>query len=218
MQAFNAILRTKLLYGIEPAVLTEAQPKRLDVFQLKGLRKILKMKIILIERANTNAQVIRTANEKAGYVKEEQKIKLFREHYKDARTKRGLRILGRRPSDPVRFTTIRQDRQSTRFHNFPNKRVGGPKQKWPYIVVRDWWENIKDGTAEQTLRGKTMDKKENTENNDRILQHVIAHLPDQGRAERQSRRTPAVAPLRSTRSSRSNRSPLVLNAGYYQLA
>ena len=62
IQVFNSILRSKVLYGIESANLPDAIQNKLNVFQLKGLRKILGMKTTYIERANTNEQVIRTAS------------------------------------------------------------------------------------------------------------------------------------------------------------
>ena len=37
---YDAIVRSKLLYGLETLHLTEAMAKKIDVFQTKGLRKI----------------------------------------------------------------------------------------------------------------------------------------------------------------------------------
>ena len=44
LTVLNAVVRAKLLYGLESTALTHAQRKRLDTFQLKGLRKILALK------------------------------------------------------------------------------------------------------------------------------------------------------------------------------
>ena len=46
INALDAIIRAKLLYGIESAQLTPSLQRRIEVFQLKGLRKILKMTVI----------------------------------------------------------------------------------------------------------------------------------------------------------------------------
>ena len=60
---FDAVIRTKLLYGLESAQLNESAKKKLDTFQLKGLRNILKLKTTFIDRSNTNEEVFRRANE-----------------------------------------------------------------------------------------------------------------------------------------------------------
>ena len=38
---FDALVRSKLQYGLETLHLTQSMARKLDVFQLKGLRKIL---------------------------------------------------------------------------------------------------------------------------------------------------------------------------------
>ena len=42
---FNAIIKTKLMYGLESAQLNDSIKRYLDTFQLKGLRKILRTHI-----------------------------------------------------------------------------------------------------------------------------------------------------------------------------
>ena len=54
MRVHNAVVRSKLLYGLKPAHLTFANKRKLDVLQLKSLRKMLKWKTIYVERVNTN--------------------------------------------------------------------------------------------------------------------------------------------------------------------
>ena len=55
---YDAIIRSKLLYGLETVHLTDAMAKSLDVFQLKGLRKILNMTTTFVNRANPNERVL----------------------------------------------------------------------------------------------------------------------------------------------------------------
>ena len=57
---------SKLLYSLEALQPTEAAASKLDTFQLKGLRKILKMSTTYIDRANTNHEVYRRANLEIG--------------------------------------------------------------------------------------------------------------------------------------------------------
>ena len=58
---FDAVVRSKLLYGLETLHLTQSQARKLDVFQLKGLRKILGWETTFINRANTNQKVCEEA-------------------------------------------------------------------------------------------------------------------------------------------------------------
>ena len=62
----DAVLNTKLLYGLENIEGTPASEKLLDTFQLKGLRKILKKNTTYIDRENTNENIYKWANEAAG--------------------------------------------------------------------------------------------------------------------------------------------------------
>lgn len=61
-QVFDAVLRSKLVYGLESVMLTKALENRLDTLQLKGLRKILGIKTTFIDRGNTNNKVFEIAN------------------------------------------------------------------------------------------------------------------------------------------------------------
>ena len=42
LQVYDTIIRSKLMHGSESAVFNESHARKLDTFQLKGLRKILK--------------------------------------------------------------------------------------------------------------------------------------------------------------------------------
>ena len=54
---YDAIIRSKLLYGLETIHLTPALAKKLDAFQYRGLRKIMGMSSTCITRANTNQRL-----------------------------------------------------------------------------------------------------------------------------------------------------------------
>merc|ERR1712194_502932 len=58
---FNAVLTSKALYGLESVALLQRHTSRLDVFHLKGLRKILHVHTTFIDRGNTNALVYKQA-------------------------------------------------------------------------------------------------------------------------------------------------------------
>ena len=54
IMVFQAILHSKALYGLESAVLTAAQQNKLDVFQLKGMRQILRITTTFVDRSHSN--------------------------------------------------------------------------------------------------------------------------------------------------------------------
>eukprot|EP00975_Prorocentrum_lima_P056965 11952627-Prorocentrum_lima.AAC.1 len=54
LYVYDAVIRSKLLYGLEGLQLTEQQELSLNTFQLKGLRKILRIKTTFVDHANTN--------------------------------------------------------------------------------------------------------------------------------------------------------------------
>ena len=67
MIVYNAVIRTKVIYGLESIALNKDACKKLDAFYLKGLRKMLKVPTTyLVEnRKYTNEHVLKLANEKA---------------------------------------------------------------------------------------------------------------------------------------------------------
>ena len=85
LEALDAVVRSKLLYGLESAHLGEALVKKLDTFQLKGLRKILRMDTTFVNRDNTNRKVIETANQAIRTAGGRKLIELFSEAYHKAR-------------------------------------------------------------------------------------------------------------------------------------
>ena len=60
---YNAVITTKLLYGLETLEPTESAGKLLNTVQLKGLRKIRQVHTTFINRSNPTAYVYKRANE-----------------------------------------------------------------------------------------------------------------------------------------------------------
>ena len=61
LNVVQAVLYSKVLFGLESAELQTTALKSLDVFQLKCLRQILKMRTTCVERGNTNLEVFKRA-------------------------------------------------------------------------------------------------------------------------------------------------------------
>lgn len=51
---WNAVIRSKLLYGLIGSWITEATRRFLQTFQLRGLRRILQLPTTFVNRAYTN--------------------------------------------------------------------------------------------------------------------------------------------------------------------
>ena len=52
--AYDAIIKSKLLYGLETAQVGKSELKRIDAFQLRGIRQILGKKHTYWDREATN--------------------------------------------------------------------------------------------------------------------------------------------------------------------
>ena len=60
-------MSTKLLYGLETIQLTRSEQNTLDAFQMKMLRRILRVPSTYIDREWTNQRVIDTLTQRFGY-------------------------------------------------------------------------------------------------------------------------------------------------------
>ena len=67
LQSYEAVIRNKLRYGLGTAHSTENLQRKVNAFQLRGLRKILGLTITHVKRPNTNEFVVRKANEELGH-------------------------------------------------------------------------------------------------------------------------------------------------------
>ena len=80
---YDAVIRSKLLYGLETVQLTDAMYKKFDAFQLRGLRNMLKIETTFINRANSNKAVYDKATRVAYPREGDQRVVLpFSEYHK----------------------------------------------------------------------------------------------------------------------------------------
>ena len=129
LRVYDAVITTKLLYGLASASLSNTDKKRLDAFQNKGLRKILGIKHAYFSRIR-NQQVIATANQEAKPKKHKEIIKMFK------KLERQITLfahLFRAPEDDEMKKIAVQPNGKRVWAGF--RRVGKPKLKW-YEVVR----------------------------------------------------------------------------------
>ena len=83
---YDAIIRSKLLYGLETIHLTQAMSRKLDAFQTRGLRRILQRNSTFIDRRHTNKSLLEEASSIAYPSRcDRRKIILFSEYHMNRR-------------------------------------------------------------------------------------------------------------------------------------
>ena len=83
LQTLDAIIRAKLVYGLEGCCLTASMTSHLNAFHLMGLRRILQMDTTFINRSNANAMVLQRANAAVGAREGEKRIRLLADYLRD---------------------------------------------------------------------------------------------------------------------------------------
>ena len=63
---YGAVIRSKLIYGLDSIQINISQRKELVAFQLKGIRQIFKILTTYVDREDTNEIVFKRATEWAG--------------------------------------------------------------------------------------------------------------------------------------------------------
>ena len=142
--ANDAIVTSKLLYGLETANITNSQMKKLDTFQLKGLRRILKMTTTCINRENTDETVYKTAEEN-----QEKKITKLSERYMLKRARLLGHIIRASEDDPLKQIPMTDKRPWLPSE----RRIGLPRQDWFEQTYNYVWREILK-KAEPTIKWK----------------------------------------------------------------
>ena len=168
IQVADAVLRSKLLYGIESAQLNEPEQRRLEVFQLKVLRKMLQMKTTYVNRLNTNEKVFQAANEQKKAELSKKTVVPFKQAYKKSRLQLLSQVILDKESQlhkiifatPTNNTT--QNNLATQ--EYLNRKVGRPKNRWLDYALADMWEEVQEKHAEwkHIMLNRKTERKENS--------------------------------------------------------
>ena len=142
LNAFNAIIRSKLLYGLETVHLTKSMIKKLNAFQLRGIRKILQIPTTYIDRSNTNSNVFQLANDaiRSSSRIPPLPIKSFSEILWEKRYSLMSHVIRANHNDPLRMMSYQQ--HSANPINYGKKRIGGPKQQWIYQTNKHYYDHV----------------------------------------------------------------------------
>jgi hypothetical protein len=155
LQIQDAVIRSKLLYGLESAELNEAEVQKLDVFQLKGLRKILRKDTTYVNRANTNKVLYEEANRHMNKDANNTKIiQAYSEVYHKRKLEMYVQILNSPDDDPVKQTTMDVDTLASRSTS--KRRPGRPKRDWTIETAKLFWTRNQN-VLPQHLKGQDLD-------------------------------------------------------------
>ena len=115
---YDSLIRSKLVYAFETATLNTNARKRIDAFQLKGLRQILKPKTTFIDRSNTNERVYQLANKALNTgAKTKRQITSFSQYLEEKTTSLFGHVLRAPDTDPIRdicFSSTTQPPRTSR--------------------------------------------------------------------------------------------------------
>ena len=165
---YDAVVRTKLIYGMESAQINDAVKNKIDAFQIKGLRQILKMestyaqKILGVERTNTNKQILKTANEIIkGETEKAKEIIKISDYYEIQRRKWLIAVINNRGLDPTGLIVIEDD--SLQLIEYGIKRCGRPKYNWYLHALDKYWKYLCEIKYNQKTKGNfDIDNEEHT--------------------------------------------------------
>ena len=136
----QAVLYSKILFGLESAELTTGALRILDVFHLKCLRKILKIKTTYVDRANTNAQVYARAN---AMLKEGETITTLSKVYLTRKQNFYCQVVQAGADNPIRTVTFQRN-TTLPIQHLPRRR-GRPKVKWAHTEAKKLWNGLQTG-------------------------------------------------------------------------
>ena len=135
IQVFHAIVRSKLLYGLETLQLSVADQNRINSFQIKSYRRILHIPPTSIDRTKTNEFVTTT-------LRTQHQVHVRK--FSDLWLQRKITLLGHiirsDPSDPMRQVLFEIGTLTPRIEF--KKRVGKPRIQWLSATYEDAYKNM----------------------------------------------------------------------------
>ena len=142
----QVVLFANVLFGLKSAELTSGALKALDVFHLKCLRKVIKMKTTFVERANTNEEVFRRINE---HMKEGEVIKPLSVIFLERKQLFYCKVVTAHEEDPIKTITFQHNTLTPRIH--VPRREGRPKTKWASTEGRRLWNKMQASQEVQRI-------------------------------------------------------------------
>jgi hypothetical protein len=148
LQTYDAVIRSKIVYGLESARMTPTLIKKLVGFQMKGIRQILNLQHPYIVRENSHENVMIKANQKITSEGKTRQISFISDYLLDQAARLAGHVLRSPAEDPLRQVTFEVNKAVPLR---PEKlRVGRPKVHWAESTLdRIWtiwkgWQNTTD--------------------------------------------------------------------------
>ena len=126
IRVYDAVIVAKVLYGLESIPLTKADGRKLDAFQMKGLRKILKIKNPYWSRVS-NEKLLEMTNDKLKLENEDKPLRRLSERIIDRQITLYAHVIRANEDDPMQKISIdvTGERIKADF-----RRPGHPRIKW----------------------------------------------------------------------------------------
>ena len=147
---YDAIIRSKLLYGLESCTMNETIKHSLDIFQLKGLRKILGITTTFVDRRNDTNQIYRLAQNHITTETSEGKpikqLKPFSTVYNERKQKLLNKIILLPENNPLKVQTFQPNSllpTTVNSRTGTAKREGRPRVKWVETGLETLWQLIR---------------------------------------------------------------------------
>ena len=171
---YDAVITNKKIYGRESIEPTHAAATLLNTFQLKGLRKILRLQTTYIQRHNTNTYVYKRANEELNAPTEgpDRRIKPLTEMLELRKLKLLGHVLSRNRQHPQHQVTFAT--QSALPRESSNHRVGRPRANWTLNTMSQAWNTMRQNDP---LLQKQAFNKDDRNIREQIIAQARQYLP-----------------------------------------
>ena len=139
MLMFNAVIRAKLMYGLETVVMNPRVRTMLDTFQLKCLRKILKIPTTYIDRQFSNFHVREQINKHLIAAKKKP-LETLTAYHRRSRIQYLAKLIQTGEAEPGTSVTLNPHTLEEIEHG--KKRVGRPRLNWYQETLQDLWKEV----------------------------------------------------------------------------
>jgi hypothetical protein len=151
IEVLNAVIRSKILYGMESAEIQLETLRRIDTFQLKGLRKILGLTTTFgqmehgVARSNDNKLVIDKATEVLNKDRprksKPKQLETFSDFYSKQKLKAFQDIVAAPDDYPPKRFTMNPDTLCPWLHDKVKQKK--PKSVWLLQAEQEYWKLLK---------------------------------------------------------------------------
>ena len=160
IQVYDAIIKSKLLYGLDSVSINDTLRRQLDVFQMKGYRRILKLQTTFINKANTNIYVLKKANDcMLLHNPKAMPLHRYSDIYDTRRINLLLKIMHLPHNDPRRKLSFEHNTLIPR--TLGKRRVGHPRGKWIETTLQTYWTRLTENSV--TWRNRAFDPSDITQ-------------------------------------------------------